>query len=253
MNDPTRMPLVHVPAGAAGVTVETHSYPTAHGDLPFHLYRPPGAATPRGAVVFVSGYPDPGMIAMLGTPLEDWASYVDWARAVAATGLVAITYRNHEPADVAALIDHLRGAGAALGVDPARIGAWACSGNVPTALAALARHRLAAAALLYGYALDLDGATEVAAAAAQFHFATPPVGLDALPAAPLLVVRAGADATPGLVPSLDRFVAAARARGLPVTVIDHADAPHAFDLVDDSPRTRAVIEEVLGFLERALA
>jgi acetyl esterase/lipase len=53
--------------------------------------------------------------------------------------------------------------------------------------------------------------------------------------------------------ALQRFVAAARARQLPVTLIEHAEAPHAFDLEDDSPRTRAVIEEVLAFLRRTLA
>jgi len=246
--------LVHTIAGAADVAIERdHVYTTDQGPLGFDLYRPPQATTPCPAVVFVSGFPDPGMVAMVGKRLKDWASYVGWARMVAASGIAGIAYANHEAADVIALVHHLRANAGSLGIDPARIGVWACSGNVPTALALVARERPACAALLYGYMPDLDGATNLARAATQFHCAVPPVALDELPRdLPMLVVRAGRDATPGLDENLQRFVAAAGARQLQVTLIEHAEAPHAFDLVDDSPRTHEVIEEVLAFLRRAL-
>lgn len=252
--DPTSMPLVHTIPGAADVTVERHHrYATEAGPLAFELYRPPQAAGPSPAVVFVSGFPDPGMTAMLGKPLKDWASYIGWGRLVAASGMVGVTYANREPGDVRALVGHLRAHAADLGIDAQRIGVWACSGNVPTALALVAHARPACAALLYGYMLDLDGATHVAEAAARFHCAVPPVSLDELPPAmPMLVVRAGRDTTPGLNVTLDRFVAAARSRGMAVTLIEHAEAPHAFDLMDDTPASRAVIDEVLAFLRRAL-
>jgi hypothetical protein len=252
--DFTSQQLVHTIDGAADVTVERdHVYTTEQGPLGFDLYRPRGATTPSPAVVFVSGYPDPGMVAMLGKPLKDWASYVGWARLVAASGIAGVAYTNREPADVAALVRHLRANAGALGIDPARIGVWACSGNVPTALALVAHERMACAALLYGFFLDLDGATAVADAAAQFYFARPPVTMDELPReTPMLVVRAGRDATPGLDATLQRFVAAARAERLRVTLVDHAEAPHAFDLVDDTPASRAVIEQVLAFLREAL-
>lgn len=224
------------------------------GPLAFELYRPPGAEGPRPAVLFVSGYPDPGLVAMLGKPLKDWTSYRQWARLVAASGLVGVTYANHEPGDVVALVRHLRADAAALGIDPERLGVWACSGNVPTALGLVAREQVRAGALLYGFTLDVDGATEVADAARQFHFALPAVTLAELPRdAPLLVVRAGLDATPGLDASLQRFLAAAQARGLPITRIDHSEAPHAFDVVDDSPASRRVIADVLAFLRDTLA
>jgi hypothetical protein len=254
--DFTSKPLVHTLAGAADVAVERdHTYPTEHGPLGFDLYRPPGApvARPSPAVVFVSGYPDPGMVAMFGKRLKDWASYEGWARLAAASGIVGIAYENRDPADAFALVRHLRTNAGALGLDPERIGVWACSGNVPNALGLLARERLACAALLYGYLLDLDGTTSVADASARFHFAAPKVSIDDLPReTPLLVVRAGRDEMPGLNETIDRFAAAARARGLPLTWLDHPEAPHAFDLVDDSPKTHAVIDEVLAFLRRAL-
>ncbi len=252
--DFTRKELVHTVEGAEHVVVEgDHVYSTEQGPLGFRIYRPRAASAKSPAVIFASGLPDPGVVAMLGRPLQDWASYVGWARMVAASGLTAITYANREPGDVRALVGHLRANGDALGIDPARIGVWACSGNVPTGLALFAHERLACAALLYGYLLDLDGATAVADAAAKMYFAVPSVTLDDLSRqAPMMIVRAGRDETPGLNETLERFVSAASARELPVTLVDHPEAPHGFDLIDDSARTREVIEEVLAFLRRAL-
>jgi hypothetical protein len=246
--------LSHTIAGAAEVTViRDHAYASGQGPLGFDLYRPPHASAPCPAVVFVTGFPDPGAAAFFGKPLKDWASYMDWARLVAASGIAAILYLNREPGDVVALVRHLRANAGALGIDAERLGVWACSGNVPNALGLVARERVRCAAFLYGYMLDLDGASEVAEAAAQFHFAAPPTSFDDLPRdLPMLVVRAGRDETPGLDASIQRFVTAARARRMPLTVLEHPEAPHAFDLVDDSAETHRVIDEVLAFLQRAL-
>lgn len=253
--DPTTKALVHMIDGAAEISVDSANvYPTEGGPLAFDLYRP-GTDRRRAhpAVILVSGLPDPGVVAMLGKPLKDWASYVGWARMIAASGIVAITYLNRSPEDVIALAHHVRAHAEALGIDPTRIGVWACSGNVPMALALVAKEQLACAAFLYGYLLDLDGASDVADASVQYHFAVPAVSLEELSQQmPMLVVRACADTTPGLDVTLLRFVAAARARGLALTLIENQGAPHAFDLVDDSPATRAVIDDVLAFLQRSL-
>ena len=56
---------------------------------------------------------------------------------------------------------------------------WACSGNIPMPCPGLRRR--GCAALLYGYMLNLDGATDVAAAAGRFHFAAPQVSIDEIP------------------------------------------------------------------------
>jgi acetyl esterase/lipase len=69
---------------------------------------------------------------------------------------------------------------------------------------------------------------------------------------PILIVRAGRDAMPGLDASMQRFLAAAPARGVEIELVDHADAPHAFDLVDESPATHAAIDRVLAFLREQL-
>jgi acetyl esterase/lipase len=183
---------------------------------------------------------------------------VSWARLIAASGMVAVSYVNHEPRDVHDVLEHVRQNAATLGIDPDRIGIFACSGHGANALSVLIEHggaRIRCACLLYPYTMDLSGATRVADAAAQFRFVTPAAqkSIDDLPGdAPMAIVRAGRDVMPGLNEALDLFVAAALARNLPITLINHLSGEHAFDLSEDSPVARAAIRQALGFLRAHL-
>jgi hypothetical protein len=139
-------------------------------------------------------------------------------------------------------------------VDEQRIGVWACSGNVPNALAVLmqeARGALKCAVLCYGYMLDLDGSTAVAETARQWGFVNPCAGksVDDLPGdLPLFIARAGQD-QPRLNDALDRFVLMALTGNLPITLVNHPAAPHAFDLLDASETSREIIRRILAFLQ----
>ncbi|MCB9759785.1 MAG: hypothetical protein H6739_08070 [Alphaproteobacteria bacterium] len=242
-------------SGQDDVTVRRDLPVDSAADVLFDLYL--AAPRPAPVAVLVSGYPDPGFQAQLGCRFKDMASVQDWARMLAASGVAAVAVSATEPVTgLAAALAHLRRRGDALGVDAERIGLWACSGNAPTALGAfLDDPAVRCAALLYGYTLDLDGGQEVAEAAGRFFFATPAAGrgVDALPAdRPLLLLRAGADAMPGLNVALDRLVAAALAADRPLTVINLPAAPHAFDLMDGHPRAATAIAQVLEFLRRGL-
>ena len=257
----TKTVVLEVP-GMDAVTIQRDvTYQsTESGALTMDLYRPPASdsAAPLPAVVFVSGYPDPGFERMLGCKLKDMGHYVSWGRLVAASGLVAVIYSNREPADVHALLAYLRQNAASLGIDANRIGVWAASGNVPMALSLLMEPAgsFPCAALCYGFMLDLGGATHVADAAAQIGFANPCAGksIDDLPRdLPLFVVRAGQEQMPHLNDSIDAFMAAALARNLPVTLANHATGPHAYDIADDSETSREMVRNILAFLRFHLA
>src|SRR5205823_9904212 len=101
-------------------------------------------------------------------------------RLIAASGLVAVTYMNRQPAaDLDSLVRHIRENDAALGIDGSRMGIWASSGNVPLALSVLLRTAepfLTCAVMCYGYMLDLDGSTTVADAARMVGFVNPCAG-----------------------------------------------------------------------------
>ena len=71
---------------------------------------------------------------------------------------------------------------------------------------------------------------------------------------PLLVARAGADATPGVNASIDRFIRYGESRALDVEIVEHPTGPHAFDVMEDSDTSRGIIRRVVNFLrDRLLA
>jgi hypothetical protein len=228
------------------------------GPLTLDVYAPPDVPSGerRPAVVFVLGYVDRGAEGMLGCKFKEMESFLSWARLVAASGMVAVLYTNgtDPAADARSVLRHVRENAASLGVDESRIGLWACSGHVPTALSVLIEEphgSLGCAALCYGYTLDLDGSTVVAEAARTWRFANPAAGktVEDLPATTaLFLARAGQDQTPHLNAALDRFLAHVVARNLSVSFVNHATGPHAFDILDDGEATREVIRQVLGFL-----
>jgi len=251
--------VVYTVPGMEAVTVRRDEpyRMTDSSALAMDLYYPPDskAGTPTPAVIFVTGFPDLGAEKMLGSRFKEMGSFVSWAQLVGASGLVGITYANREPDDVYGVLDCVQENAASLGIDGSKIGVWACSGHVPTALTVLMGHgrdRLACAVLAYPYTLDLDGSTRIADAAKQFRFVTTAGGrsVSDLPRdLPLFIVRAGQDQMPGLNDALDRFIAAALALNLPVTVMNHASGPHAFDLFDDSRTARDIVKQMLAFLK----
>ena len=233
---------------------------TGAGPLTMDVYMPAqtgdGARLP--AVVLVAGYNDVGYEKMLGVKFKEMGMAISWGQLIAASGLVAIAYTNREPAaDLGALLEHVRENAASLQIDGDRLGVFAVSGNVPLALWALMqpdRGFLRCAALLYGFMLDFDGSTGVAEAAQTFRFTNPNAGrpLEDLPDLPLFIVRAGQEQFPHLNDSIDRFLASAIAANRPITFVNHATAPHSFDLMDDTETSREIIRQALSFLASRL-
>jgi hypothetical protein len=255
--DIARRRVVYELAAAERVSVRRDlRYVSASGEpLPFDLYEPPPelGRAPRPAVFLVPGYNDDGMRRFAGCAAKNLGAFESWARLIAASGLSAIAYECRDPgADAGAMLAHVRASAVELGVQAARFGLWACSGHAPTAIAtAMSAPAVGCMALLYGYTIDLDGDHDVADASARFRFAVPAAGrsLSDLPdTLPMLLVRAGADQMPGLNLAMDRLVRGLLARNSPLTLVNHAAGPHAFELEDDSPGTRAAIHHVLAFL-----
>jgi acetyl esterase/lipase len=126
------------------------------------LYYPTDSGNRRApAVILVTGFVDAGVRQMLGCLPKDMGSYISWAQLIAASGMVAITYANQEPAtDVHTLLRYVRQHAAALNVDENRLALWACSGNAPNALSMLMedeRAYLKCVALCYPYMFDVSG------------------------------------------------------------------------------------------------
>ena len=69
---------------------------------------------------------------------------------------------------------------------------------------------------------------------------------------PLLITRAGRDQFPAMNASIDRFITHALIDNLPITLVNHAEGPHAFDLFDDSRASRDIVRQTLRFLRQHL-
>lgn len=233
------------------------------GPLTLDLYLPatvepdPGPDRALAAVIIVGGFADVGVPLTLGCTSKEMEMTISWGQLLAASGMIAIAYTKRDPAlDLVRLIQYVRAHARALAVDPDRIALFAASGNAPTALSLLMRGapvRVACAVLECGFTLDAPGATGVAEAAGTWKFANPTAGKsvdDLRDDVPLLVVRAGGDQFPHLNEALDRFVGGCLARDLPLTVINHAKAPHAFDLFDPSDGSRGVVRDILWWVQR---
>ena len=211
------------------------------------------------AVIIVAGYP--GQMEPRRTPLSykeiGWT--VSMCQLITRSGMAAIAYENRDPVtDLQALFEEIHENAASLRLDPARVGVLAVSGNVPTALSTVMRDTVrppACAVFGYGCLLDLDGATDVADAARQFGFANPTVGrrvTDLRRGIPLLITRAGRDQFPAMNASIDRFIDEGLRVNLPITLVNHAEGPHAFDLFDDSRTSRDILRQTLRFLRQHL-
>jgi hypothetical protein len=230
------------------------------GPLTMDVYVPSGATTdtPSPVVILAGGFPDVGVTLTLGCTAKEMEMTISWAQLIAASGMAAIAYTKRDPAsDARALVAYVREHAAALGLDRDRVGVFAASGSAPVALSLLAgaERAVTCGVLLYGYTLDLDGATGVAESAKQWGFVNAAAGtsLDDFPAdAPLFIVRAGREQFPHLNAALDRFVAGAVARNRPITFVNHHDGPHAFDLFDDREISRAIVRQALAFLRERL-
>ena len=211
------------------------------------------------AVIIVAGYSEAMKPRQTPLTFKEIGWTVSMCQLIAVSGMAAIAYTNQDPvADLRSVFEHLHESAGPLRIDPARVGVLAASGSVPTALTTImqdARRTPACAVFGCGCLLDLDGATDVADAATQFGFANPGVGrtvADLRRDVPLLITRAGRDQFPAMNASIDRFIGQALKENLPITLVNHAEGPHAFDLFDDSRTSRDILRQTLRFLRQHL-
>ncbi len=206
-------------------------------------------------VLFVTGYSDPGFQAKIGMKLKEVKQYSSWARLITTSGIIAITYSNTNPEqDIFTLIHYLKLNGKSLGINANKIALWSCSGNVPNALSVLMSTELIqCAALCYGYMLDFDSSTEVSDASESFQFVNPNNSNAQFKIhVPILITRAGKDECPGLNSSIDKFVKHALQLNVPISLINHSDGNHAFDLFDNSEQSIRIIKNILVYFQSNL-
>ncbi|HEY0781397.1 MAG TPA: alpha/beta hydrolase [Thermoanaerobaculia bacterium] len=259
--DLVNKPVVYTVPGMDQVQVKKDLVykPSEDPAMKMDVYEPPGLAATerRPAVIFLHGG------ARTAFRPKDWGFYQSWGRLVAASGMVGVTftYRISFPADrvadsaadVADAIAYVRAHAGDLGVDKDRLCLAAYSAGGPMLSPYLRGAPVYVRCLVGFYPLmDLGKSEEHAAGEPAETIARfSPVariaqGTDR--ATPLLLAQGGKDEVPTLLDSVDRFVAAALDHGVPLTLLFHPDAPHAFDNQLDDDRTREIVRGALDFL-----
>ena len=206
-------------------------YRTVAGrDIQMDFYRPASAvAGAKLPVLVFSNF-------IGGNPQREWNIYTGWARVATAFGFAAINPDSRNDAteeDFLALLAYLHEHAAELRVDPDRVAVYAASAHVSTALPFLQSSRrpaaVKAATMYYGV-----GNVE------QFRSDLP-----------LLWVRAGLDRR-GLNQAIGDLAGKAIRQNAPVTLLNHVSGYHGFEVLNNDETSRAVIEQTLRFLAKAL-
>jgi acetyl esterase/lipase len=228
-------------------------------NMKMDVYTPAGLGPgeKRPAVIFLHGG------AATRFKPKDWGSYQSWGRLTAASGMAAVifTYRIAFPAshlsesgaDVADAIAYVRANADSLGIDRDRLCLASYSAGGPMLGPYLRGAPEPIRCLVAFYSLmDVrqpggHEASEPAELLARFSpVAQVEQGSGRL--TPIFVAQGRKDEVPSLLDTVDRFAAVAFARGVPLTLMSHPDAPHGFDNQLDDERTREIVRASLDFL-----
>jgi acetyl esterase/lipase len=230
------------------------------------VYLPPNLAESetRPGVVFVHGDAPPDRL----RNAKDRGQFQSWGELVAQEGLTGITF-NHRSSedgrkfaeasrDVSQALAFAVSQAAQLKLDGSRLCVWTCSGGPPLVLPELLRTPPPFVRCVVCYYGEMDLETlrddfpadipdEVLRRYSPLHQLRESTAR--LP--PMLIVRADQDWEP-LNTTIDAFVAVAASRHVTIDFLTHPDGSHAFDVLNDVPRSKEIIESTLQFIKRNL-
>ena len=186
---------------------------------------------------------------------KDKGEWVSWGRLLAASGMIGITFNYRDlpgvapstpMGDIADVIQYVRDNAETLHVDKDRLAMMSFSGLVRYNISAALRGTpsyMRALVVYYGW---LDAPTDDETSPLHYLHAEP----GTIP--PFFIAKAAHDSS-SINESIDRFVAAAQAKNVPVELVVHENGQHGFDTRDDDDRSREIIKQTIAFLQSHLA
>jgi acetyl esterase/lipase len=226
---------------------------------------------PLPAVLFIHGDGPAELI----QDVKNWGQYISWGRLAAATGLIGIPFNHRSSSgewagmetiaeDVRDMAAYVRLHAAELNVDPDRLCVCAFSAGVPYLCALLSDSHTFIRCMVAAYGrLELQQSTgmiepEVTPQERQIllrmfkkyslldYLQRHPSKLP-----PLFIIQAALD-DPLANAGIDRFYAQACTSGARVELARHPAGHHGLDILDDDETTRAIIAQILGFMQTNL-
>ncbi|MEZ5429319.1 MAG: alpha/beta hydrolase [Pyrinomonadaceae bacterium] len=251
-----KMPVVYRLPGMDAVRVTSDIKYAADGPhLLMDFYLPAGLkkGERRPAVIFVHGNVPPG------SPAKNMGVFRSWGRLTAASGMIGVSFTHRlgypEPHlekaadDLKTAIDFVRNNGGSFAVDTDRIALFAFSGGGPLLSPAIRERPPFICCLAAFYAFldiresDLYAGRETPDLIEEFS----PINHLTRESPPIFIARAGRDETPGINPSIDRFIGRAISVNAPISLSNPPNGVHMFDSQNDDPRSREMIGNTLSF------
>ncbi|MEP7372563.1 MAG: hypothetical protein ABI675_04190 [Chitinophagaceae bacterium] len=198
--------------------------------LSFDIYYPPAFNFKKELplVIFNNG--------VGGMDIPKWGIYKDWAKLIAASGMIALNYQcrggNALP-DGEVLVDYLVQHARELNIDPGKIGLWTCSANART-----------------GMRMAFKRKPELVKALVVYYGGPDSLG-QLRQNLPTLVVRAGLDAQ-FINNGLEGFIQSALQQDARIEVINYLNGIHAFDAYINTDESKEVIIKTVDFLKKNL-
>jgi len=231
-------------------------------DLTADVYVPPSLPDGEGrpGVAFIhGGYLPPN----LRTQPKDWGVFVSYGQLMAASGLIGITF-NHRyygpeyldtaQSDIGDLVSYIRGRADQFALDRDRISLWAFSGGGPLVSWVIRDTPSFVRCLVLYYALlelrPNHRDTPATMSDEKLDEFAPVCQVQNLEkeTLPIFIGRAGLD-RPALNETIDRFIQAALSRNVTLELSNHAGGQHGFDILDDDPRSREIIQHTIDFIK----
>jgi acetyl esterase/lipase len=198
---------------------------------------------------------------------KDWGIYTTWGRLIAASGFVGVTFTHRlqypdkslevGAQDVRAAIEYVRANADKYKADKDRIGLIAYSAGGPLLTIAMHGDMPFVRCLLGFYAfMDIQQSdfrnTENAETVKTFSPITY-LHKDADKLPPIFIARAGRDEVATMDDSIDRFVTAALADNVALSLMNHPQGVHSFDNQNNDDRSREIIRAALDFIKTHLS
>jgi acetyl esterase/lipase len=217
----------------------------------------------RPAVVFVHGLGPP---AELIKHIKDSGQYVSWGQLTAATGLIAVTFRHRSPdehlslidvaSDIDDLVKYVRAQAEELRIDREKLAIWTCSAGVPLGTRAALRGVPPFVKCLVAYYGPLDMQLmkdnwELTEDEVREMSATTFLEEHGEKLAPMFIARAGIDHSL-INASIDSFIKESSVKNATIDFMTHPYGHHAFDVLDDVPRSREIIKRTVEFMKTYL-
>lgn len=227
----TRGLVYQLPAMKKVMVKEKIPYRTVNDTaLSFDIYYPPAFSYKRNlpVVIFNNG------VGSMDVPR--WGIYKDWAKLVAANGMIAVNHQSRNGKaleDDEALLDYLQKNAKELHIDEDKIGLWTCSANARTGMRLAHKTRAAGIKALVVYYGGPDSLGQLRQNL------------------PTLMVRAGLDAQ-FINTGIDQFIQASLQQDTRIEVINYLNGIHAFDAFTNTTESKEIIVRTIAFLEKNL-